>query len=68
MLIQWKNLEKKTKSNVAWEYELYNVTKDPYELINLLADEKTKGSIGPTYEQMIAQLEKLKKCSGTDCH
>jgi len=67
-LIQWKNLKRKTKPDEPWEYELYNVTNDPYELVNLLAESKEEATQNSTFQKLLDRLELLKNCSGKDCH
>jgi arylsulfatase A-like enzyme len=51
----------------AHEYELYDMTEDPYQLTNLLADPDSAADHADVVSQLQARLEDLAACSGANC-
>ncbi|MFI7064708.1 sulfatase [Kribbella sp. NPDC050124] len=49
------------------EYELYDLSKDPYQLDNLLATEAGRTQYADEVRRLDARLQHLKECSGASC-
>ncbi|MEV0284801.1 MULTISPECIES: sulfatase [unclassified Kribbella] len=64
LYVRWYDIERDAADR---EYELYDLTKDPYQLDNLLATEAGRTKYAEQVSRLDARLQQLKACSGASC-
>ena len=50
------------------QYELYDLSKDPYQLLNLLSLPGAQTKFASLIQSLQARMDSLSTCKGTGCH